>query len=100
MWSSSTPKLNLPSQDSPKLPLELLVSIACFLAGDNLYGTLLALCMTSKCIREETRPVLYETVEMNDPEVLYSEEEEPHDYRYTKYVRTPATSHSTLNPNA
>ncbi|KAJ9091841.1 hypothetical protein QFC20_007526 [Naganishia adeliensis] len=49
------------------LPLEILLNIAAFVAGDNNYGTLLNFCLVSKCIKEEMKPIFYETTVFNDP---------------------------------
>lgn len=47
--------LSLLSQGPAKLPLEILLTIAGFVAGNNDYGTLLSFCLMSKRIREETQ---------------------------------------------
>lgn len=44
------------------MPLEILLNIAGFMAGANNYGTLLNFSLVSKLIREEVKPVLYETM--------------------------------------
>ncbi|KAJ9105517.1 hypothetical protein QFC21_001888 [Naganishia friedmannii] len=44
------------------LPLELLMNIAGFVAGNNSYGTLLNFSLLSKRLRAETIPTLYETI--------------------------------------
>ncbi|KAJ9095217.1 hypothetical protein QFC20_006694 [Naganishia adeliensis] len=49
------------------LPLEILLSIAAFVAGDNNYGTLLNFCLVSKCLKEEMKPIFYETTVFNGP---------------------------------
>jgi hypothetical protein len=44
------------------LPLDILLTIAEFVAGANNYGTLLNVSLVSKVIHEEVKPVLYETM--------------------------------------
>jgi hypothetical protein len=51
---------------SPCLPLDIFEEIACFLAGENHFGTLAALCATSKLIARELKGVMYETIVCND----------------------------------
>jgi hypothetical protein len=53
------------SQSSPALPLEILEEIACFVAGENNFGTLAALSATSKLMSQELKRVLYETIVWN-----------------------------------
>lgn len=75
-----------------KLPIEILLNIAGFIAGSNDYGTLLAFCMTSKQIQEETKSTFYETVLEPDTMYLLSESGARLGldvYRFTKYVRPP-----------
>jgi hypothetical protein len=48
------------------MPLEILLNIAGFVAGANHYGTLLNFSLVSKLIREEVKPVLYETMWFTD----------------------------------
>jgi hypothetical protein len=48
------------------MPLEILLNIAGFVAGSNNYGTLLNFSLVSKLIREEIKPVLYETMWFTD----------------------------------
>lgn len=57
-----TLSLILLSQGPAKLPLEILLNIARFVVGNNDYGTMLSFSLMSKCIREETKAVFYETV--------------------------------------
>jgi hypothetical protein len=45
----------------PDLPLDVLVTVAEFLAGDHAFGTLAALNRVSHGLRSGTMPVLYET---------------------------------------
>jgi hypothetical protein len=47
--------------DPPSLPIEVLVMIAEFLAGDDFLGTLAHLNLASRMIHQETLPILYET---------------------------------------
>jgi hypothetical protein len=49
-------------QAAHQFPIEVLVNIARFLAGDNSYGTLAALCVSSKRTHHEVQPILFETV--------------------------------------
>lgn len=49
-------------QERSVLPFELLVLIAQFLAGHDAYGTLASLNSTCNMVREETLPILWETV--------------------------------------
>lgn len=55
--------LNSPfDQGVARLPVELLVIVAGFLAGQNSYGTLASLAGTCKLLKGEIAPTLYETV--------------------------------------
>lgn len=45
-----------------RLPVELIVIIAEILIGDNAFGTTANLNLASRTIRQETLPLLYETV--------------------------------------
>lgn len=79
--------LNFSLRVSADLPVELLVRIGGFVAGDNAYGTLLSLCLTSKGITQELRSALYETVFEPDVENMQSQSGnnvEPEVYRYAK----------------
>jgi hypothetical protein len=44
------------------LPLEVIVLVGQFLAGQNSLATLASLTVTCKLLEQETTPVLYETV--------------------------------------
>jgi hypothetical protein len=79
---------------SVKLPIEILLNIAGFIAGNNDYGTLLAFCMASKQIQEETKSTFYETVLEPDTKYLLSKPGARlglDAYRFTKYVLPPVT---------
>ncbi|KAJ9113051.1 hypothetical protein QFC22_006147 [Naganishia vaughanmartiniae] len=52
----------------PRLPMELLITIAGFLAGSNAYGSLANFNLASKAVRTETRPVLNETMMLDSKE--------------------------------
>jgi hypothetical protein len=47
---------------SPKLPVELLVTIAEFLLGDSCSGTVANLNVTCRIVHQETASALYHTV--------------------------------------
>lgn len=82
-------KLNLLSQGLAKLPLDILLNIAGFVAGSNHYGTLLAFCYMSKRIKKETESIFYETVLISEVEDLHRESGSQkllNTYRFTKYV--------------
>lgn len=71
-----------------RLPLKLIATIAEFLIGDFAFGTAANLNVTSQAVREETLPVLYETLcldRMNADVYLLREESNP-GFKYTKYV--------------
>lgn len=51
-----------------------MVNIADFLAGANHYGTLSSFCLISKRLKEETKPVLYETIFLSEQEIKRCEE--------------------------
>lgn len=82
----------------PDLPLDIYGVIADFLAGSFAFGTLANLNVASHFIREETLPVLYETLLMNDEEKWPQSKEEiglkpmpsvsslAYSKAYTKYV--------------
>jgi hypothetical protein len=44
------------------LPIEIFDEIACFVAGENNFGTLASLSATSKLMAQELKRVLYETI--------------------------------------
>lgn len=46
----------------PDLPTEIIVLVGQFLAGNHAFGTLAALHTTSHALKEETTPILYETL--------------------------------------
>jgi hypothetical protein len=46
----------------PSLPLELIVTVAEFLAGDHAFSTLVALHSINRLVRDETSAILYETL--------------------------------------
>lgn len=80
--------LSLSLQGPAKLPLEILLSIAGFVAGNNDYGTLLSLHIMSKRFKEETTPLFYETVLEPDIEYLCRKPESKlglEVYRFTRY---------------
>lgn len=47
-------------------PLEAIVTVSEFLAGDNAFRTLASLSLASKSVREATLPVLYHAVIWED----------------------------------
>jgi hypothetical protein len=53
------------SKSSPVFPVEIFDEIACFVAGENNFGTLAALSATSKLMSQELKRVLYETIVWN-----------------------------------
>lgn len=55
-------------QGPATLPLDILLNIAAFVAGDNNYGTLLNFCLVSKCIKEDMKPIFYETRVFTGPQ--------------------------------
>lgn len=77
------------SQGPAKLPLEILLLVAGFVAGDNNYGTLLSFCLMSSRIREETKSVLYETIMPSEYQRLLDgvpTQQYFETCRYTRYV--------------
>jgi hypothetical protein len=81
--------LSLPLQGPAKLPLEIILIIAGFAAGNNDYGTLLSLHVMSKRIKQETTPVFYETVLEPDIDYLQRNSESKlglEVYRFTRYA--------------
>lgn len=64
----------------PDLPLELIVTVAEFLAGDHAFASLAALYSTNHQLREETASILYETLFLDNkdrmPAYLQDETEE------------------------
>jgi hypothetical protein len=83
--------LTIPSQGLTDLPLEVLVVIARFIAGNNDYGTLLSLCLTCKVVKDELKSTFFETV--LQPDINYLQRPRSgkgvrmDEYRHTKYVR-------------
>jgi hypothetical protein len=51
----------------PDLPLEVILIVAQFLAGDHAFATLGALHSCSHALKEETSSVLYETIFLDNP---------------------------------
>jgi hypothetical protein len=49
------------------MPTDVLVIVVEFLAGDHAFGTLANLSLADRDIRDETLPVLYETVTLDNP---------------------------------
>jgi hypothetical protein len=45
----------------PDLPVDVLITVSEFLAGDHAFGTIAALSQANHATREGTTPVLYET---------------------------------------
>lgn len=82
--------LTIPSQGLTDLPLEVLVVIARFVAGNNDYGTLLSLCLTCKVVKEELKSTFFETV--LQPDINYLQRPRSgkgvrmDEYRHIKYV--------------
>jgi hypothetical protein len=68
------------------MPLEILLTVAGFVAGANNYGTLLNFSLVSKLIREEIKPVLYETMWFADERRFAYEGTKRHSdtHKYTK----------------
>jgi hypothetical protein len=50
------------SKVSPVFPIEIFEEIGCFAAGENNFGTLAALSVTSRLMSQELKRVLYETI--------------------------------------
>lgn len=87
----------------PCFPLELFEEIACFVAGENHYGTLAALCATSKSMAEGLKGIMYETVVCNDRLLKrlrngQADKERSEDLRHIKSVPVLARSHSSDSP--
>lgn len=72
------------------LPVELLVIVGQFLAGDRKLGTLASLNSASKPIQEETKAILYETLFLKHSRkvarALSDPTRTPLKWRYCKYV--------------
>jgi regulator of replication initiation timing len=73
---------SLPDTDSVKgpasMPLDILLTIAGFLAGSNEYGSLLNFSLVSKVIHQEFKPVLYETMWFAERKRYTFDGTEPH----------------------
>jgi hypothetical protein len=74
------------SQGPASMPLEILLTIAEFVAGSNNNRTLLNFSLMSKLIREEVKPVLYETMWYADGRGLVADAKKRHSdtAKYTK----------------
>jgi hypothetical protein len=59
--------------DTPRLPVELLVTIAELLAGDGCLDTIARLNIACRRVHEETLSVLYETLSMQYSQVAAEE---------------------------
>ena len=72
----------------PELSLDAIAVIAECLAGDHAFGSLASLHLANHAVREETMPVLFETVLMDKVENLPYHEDgtgvNPVGFRYTK----------------
>ncbi|KAJ9098437.1 hypothetical protein QFC20_005956 [Naganishia adeliensis] len=84
--------LSIPSEQTPNrdIPLDVLGVISEFLAGDLAFGTLASLNVANHGIREETLPILYETVVFDDIKNLAyygggGKVSKPTRFKYTKY---------------
>lgn len=74
-------------QGPATLPLEILLNIAGFVAGGNHYATLLHFSLASKRIKEELKPVFYETMVFDGSRALAFEpgtRQHLDAYKYTK----------------
>jgi hypothetical protein len=79
-------------QSSFALPIEIFGEIACFVAGENDFGTLAALCATSKLMSRELKGILCETVVCDEGllqrlKLSQAVEEGREEFRHTKCVR-------------
>jgi hypothetical protein len=72
------------------LPIEVYGTIADLLAGDQAFGTLASLNLTSRAVREETLPVLFETLLFDDyvelAQWMRKRSHVPIGFRHTKCV--------------
>lgn len=77
----------------PDLPLDIYGAIAEFLAGAFAFGTLASLNVANHLIRDETTPVLYETLIM-DREIdwLRERDEVLQTAKYKRYPALPSRS--------
>jgi hypothetical protein len=82
---------------APNLPLDLLITVAEFLAGSHAFGTLAALNQVNHDIQSGTTPVLYETLfldKVDEMRVLGDHEKGDGSqgplagFRYTKSVQS------------
>jgi hypothetical protein len=84
----------------PDLPLELIVTVAEFLAGDHAFATLATLHSTNHQLKEETSSILYETLFLDNknrmPTYLQDETEEgKRKAGYTKSVTWRSEGYSS-----
>jgi hypothetical protein len=79
----------------PQLPVELLVIIAEFLISGFAFGTTAAFNQALHLVRNETLPVLYETVchEFLDSQDPRPDVENSPGFQYTKYVKPDLVGH-------
>lgn len=80
----------------PDLPVDVLIVVSEFLAGDHAFGTIAAMNQASHATREGTTPVLYETLFLDkvDETAFFRDVEKSRRskaslqrFRYTKLVR-------------
>lgn len=70
-WYTAPPRLTpgFPAQKTSRsLPAEVLAVVAEFLVGQHAFGTAASLNRTSHSVQDETLPVLYETLILDDPD--------------------------------
>jgi hypothetical protein len=74
----------------PDLPLELIVTVAEFLAGDHAFSTLAALHATSHQLKEETSSILHETLFLDNKERMpaYVQDETEEGKRKARYTKS------------
>jgi hypothetical protein len=76
----------------PDLPLEVITIVAQFLAGDHAFATLAALHASNHALKQETSPILYETLFLDNKDNMSpyfqdsSEEGRRRMIKYTKSV--------------
>lgn len=77
----------------PRLPTELIVTIAELLAGDLALGSVAKLNLACRAIHQETLPVLFDTVvwgKTNSQWWIHRQGREPKGWKWTRFVRSVA----------
>lgn len=90
----------LKSQAIPHLPLEIFGLIAEHLTGDHAFGSAACVNLLSRAVHQETSPMLWESVYIDNYDWGNWEDQLPANLRYTKHVHRSAARQPRLTLSA